>query len=87
MLSARFLVLMYTHSYVQGYEYVVMKHLSMDSGVCRSCKSGSPRSMHEESMLQANASLSCYQMPASKLSSANMAFWTGRRFPSATKPC
>ena len=50
-------------------------------GLWRSCIAGSPRSMIEDSMIQANAGLSCFHVSTSKLSSARMEFCVGTRLP------
>ena len=63
-----------------------LKHLSIYSVIWRIFKSGSPRSMHKDSMLQANAGSSCFHTHASRLSSKNMAFLVGPCFTSAKTP-
>ena len=65
---------------------MVLKHVSIESGILRICKSGSPRSMHVDSMLQANPGLNFSHISASEFSSASMVFWVIPRLPSAIRP-
>ena len=67
-------------------EHVGFKWLSIEIGLWRDCRSGSPKSMHNYSMLRSSASLSYSQMHTSRLSSTSMAFWVSPHFPSATTP-
>ena len=65
MLKVRFMVLMHATSYVRRYEHVVLKHLSMDSGLKWRINSGSPRSMYDNSLPKDKAVLRCSQISAS----------------------
>ena len=56
-LRARPLVLIRTPSCVRMYEHIVLKCLLMKSGLRRTFKFGSLRSMHSESMMHANVDL------------------------------
>ena len=53
------------------YGHMVLKCLSIDSGIPRRFNSGFPKSMHRASMLQARACIEHVQMTASSLSSTN----------------
>ena len=61
------------------YEHMVLKCLSMDSGICRRHDSGLPRSMCRASMLQARDGFKRVQASASRLSSTSMEFLVGPR--------
>ena len=74
MLRERFLVLTHAPNYARKYENIILKHLSMDVVLWRSCNSSSTRSMNNDSMLQSNAGLSFSQMSASRLSSERIKF-------------
>ena len=62
MLIVRSLELTHMPSWVRMYEHVVLKSLSMHSGLRQSCNSGRPRSVCRASTLQARASFRCTQM-------------------------
>ena len=73
ILRVRALVLTHAPSFVQRHDYAALKFLSIDSKLQRSCKSGSPRSVHSDSIIHAKTGLSCSQMSAIRLSSTNIA--------------
>ena len=52
------LMLISTHNYARAQDRVVLKHLSMESGLRRNLKYISPRSIQNNSTLYANAGLS-----------------------------
>ena len=86
VLRVRVLVLVNAPKRVWRNNHVVLKHLSMDSGLRRSFKSSLPRSMHDDPILQANASLICSQISAIRMSSVSTVFWVGPRLMSAITP-
>ena len=65
---------------------MVLKRVSVESGLLRTFKSGLPRSTHDNSTLDANEDLSYFQMSASMFSYANMEFCVGPHFPSVITP-
>ena len=79
-------MLMHVTSLVWACKHIVLKCLYMDSGLRRRYNSGFPRGMHKASMFQAKAGFRHSQMPASNLSSVNMAFWVGPLLPFARIP-
>ena len=74
ILRARFLVLMNDPNCVRRKEHIVLKCLSIDSGLRWSCKSSSPRIIHNGSMPHDNDGLICSQISASSLSSKSIEF-------------
>ena len=86
LLSVWFLVLISITSCLWMQQSMVLKWLSMESGLQQTCKASFPRSMHNDSTLRANSGLRCYQMSDSRFSSARIAFWVGFRFQSAAIP-
>ena len=50
---------MHDPSYVQRPVHIVLKCMSMKSGLLRSCDSDSQRRMNGDSMMQSKADLSC----------------------------
>ena len=65
---------------------MVLKHLSMDSGLRRRFKSVLLSSMCRYSMLQVRARCRCAQISARSLSSSNIAFLVGLLLPSVLTP-
>ena len=86
MLSTRFLMLMCAPRCALRQEHEVLKHLSMDSELRQSCKSGFPKSIRKDSMLQANTGLSYFHTHASKFSSNSIELCTGPCLLHVTAP-
>ena len=58
VLSVRFLVLTITANFARTQERIGLKRLSIESGLRRTCKCGSPKRTHSDSTLQTNSDLS-----------------------------
>ena len=86
ILRVRSVALMHVPIWVRIHEHVFLMCLFMDSGFRRRCDSGLPRSVHRDSMLQARDGFRCTKIPASRLSSINIAFWVGPLLPFDTRP-
>ena len=72
MLSVRFLALKSAPMYAQIREHIFLKCLSVEIGIRRTCKFGSPRIMRNYSTLQSSAGLKCTHVPESRLSYTKM---------------
>ena len=86
ILKVRFLVLIHAPSCVRRYEHVALNHFPMNSVLQRSRNFRSPRSMCNDSMLQAKAVLSFSHVSASRLTSAKIALWKGPLSPFTRMP-
>ena len=74
MTKIRFLVLIQTSNWLQRYKHVILKYLSMDSGLRQRCK------------LQAKSGFRCVQTSASRFSFTNETFLVGPLLPSTRMP-
>ena len=68
------------------HEHMVLKYLSIDSGIMRKHNSGFTMSIRRASMPQATAGIRCANMSARRLSSAKIAFLVGPMLPFTKTP-